>query len=114
MNIKNLKLRLPQKSLFGFKVLGCSSSLIFAYLFVALFLISRWFVGHTFAQELAKELYVFLSNLSFLILLINGFNKRYEIRKKVYFLISFPLLVYMPFSIFTLIKVSAKFLLVRI
>ena len=104
-----MKFRIPQKSLFGFKVLNCFSSLIFSYLFIILFLISGWFSNETFSQELAKNLYIFISNFSFLVLLINSFYRRREISQKIFLSIIFPLIIFLPFSIINLIFVMFKF-----
>tara|TARA_B100000401_G_C52101499_1_gene391444 strand:+ start:73 stop:432 length:360 start_codon:yes stop_codon:yes gene_type:complete len=100
----NLNLNLPQKSLFGFKILNSIHSSLFAYIFIVLILFSKNFIGTNIVQLISGNLYIIISNMGFWILVINSYLKRKELNKNIYFAINMPLLGFLPFSFFLIIK----------
>ena len=95
----NFNINLPQKSIFGFKVLSSFQSSIACYvlLFTGEFLSP--FFGFSQIQIISGALFNIVLNLSFLILLINLLIKRKQIQKIYFILLNFLLLLYLPFSL---------------
>lgn len=104
MKKKFISFELPKKSLFGFKVLNSTKSTFFAYFFLILYLISFNFHSQTKIELIAKFLYIFICNLSFLILIINSYTKRFEIKKYIFYTLNFPLIIVIPLSTYIVIK----------
>ena len=96
-----MKIKFPEKSLFGFKILNSKASFFGAYFF----LIINWILipkfGFKIEELIAGYLFVIISNISFLILLINSFLRKKT--KKFFNVFTFPLVLYSPISIFFLI-----------
>ena len=93
-------INLPQKSIFGFKVLSSFHSSISCYL---LLLFSRFlnpFFGTSEIELKAGALFNIVLNLSILILILNIFIKRKQIRTKYFILLNSLLLIYLPICIY--------------
>ena len=93
-----IKKKYPTYSLFGFKILSSWHSILCAYFLVLVeFLIVPYF-GVSVVQYTAGLLFIFLINLSILILVINSLIRisRIDI---YYIILDIPLLIYLPFSI---------------
>ena len=100
--------RLPQKSILGFKVLTSFQSTISAYLL----LFSGWllepFFGITYQQLLSGSIFNIILNLSLIILILNLFHKRSELKKINFILLNIILFACIPqivFQLFTNLKI---------
>ena len=99
---KKYKINLPQKSIFGFKILTSRQSSIASYVLIIIGLILNPFFGLTKIQLIAGALFNFLLNISILILIINLLVKREEIKKINFISLNFGLFIYLPISISSL------------
>tara|TARA_B100000212_G_C27283712_1_gene494225 strand:- start:309 stop:653 length:345 start_codon:yes stop_codon:yes gene_type:complete len=98
----NFNVNLPQKSIFGFKVLSSFHSSIACYILLIFGKILNPFFGFSPIQIIAGALFNIVLNLSILILIINLLIKRKQIRKIYFIFLNFILLLYVPFSIYDL------------
>ena len=98
----NFNVNLPQKSIFGFKVLSSLHSSIACYILLIFGKILNPFFGFSQIQIIAGSLFNIILNLSVLILIINLLIKRKQIRKINFIFLNFILLLYVPFSIYNL------------
>ena len=96
----NYNINLPQKSIFGFKVLSSVQSSIACYILLIIGKILNPFFGFSQIQIISGALFNVVLNLSFLILLINLLIKRKQIQKFYFILLNFLLLLYVPFSLY--------------
>ena len=90
---------LPQKSIFGFKVLSSVQSSIACYILLIIGQFLNPFFGFSQIQIISGALFNIVLNLSFLILLINLLIKRKQIQKIYSIFLNFLLLLYVPFSL---------------
>ena len=103
-NKLNLNINLPNKSIFGFKILSSFHSSIFCYilLFTGKFLNSMF--GFSKIQIIAGSIFNIVLQTSVLILIINAIDKRKQI-KKIYFLfLNFILFLFVPYSMYIVFK----------
>ena len=102
-------INLPQKSIFGFKVLSSLHSSITCYilLFIGKFL-NRFF-GYSQIQLIAGSFFNIVLNVSIVILILNLLIKRKQIQKKYFILLNSILFIYLPLSIYNIGK-NIKFL----
>ena len=98
----NFNVNLPQKSIFGFKVLSSLHSSIACYILLIFGKILNPFFGFGQIQIIAGSLFNIILNLSVLILIINLLIKRKQIRKINFIFLNFILFLYVPFSIYNL------------
>ncbi len=98
----NFNVNLPQKSIFGFKVLSSLHSSIACYILLIFGKILNPFFGFSQIQIIAGSLFNIILNLSVLILIINLLIKRKQIRKINFIFLNFILFLYVPFSIYNL------------
>tara|TARA_B100000575_G_C22864893_1_gene505140 strand:+ start:249 stop:587 length:339 start_codon:yes stop_codon:yes gene_type:complete len=98
----NFNVNLPQKSIFGFKVLSSLHSSIACYILLIFGKILNPFFGSSQIQIIAGSLFNIILNLSVLILIINLLIKRKQIRKINFIFLNFILFLYVPFSIYNL------------
>ena len=98
----NFNINLPQKSIFGFKVLSSLHSSIACYILLIFGKILNPFFGFSQIQIIAGSLFNIILNLSVLILIINLLIKRKQIRKINFIFLNFILFLYVPFSIYNL------------
>ena len=100
----NFNVNLPQKSIFGFKVLSSLHSSIACYILLIFGKILNPFFGFSQIQIIAGSLFNIILNLSVLILIINLLIKRKQIRKINFIFLNFILFLYVPFSIYNLVQ----------
>ena len=111
---RNFYFQIPQKSIFGFKILNCLQSSIFAYFILLLILSLNPFFGCTFNQYLFGYLFNIVASVSLIILILNLFIKRKELKRNFFILLNTPLIIFMPILILYLIKnVINLFILIR-
>ena len=96
----NHNINLPQKSIFGFKVLSSLHSSIACYILLILGIILNPFFGISQIQIIAGSLFNVVLNLSVLILVINLFIKRKQIQKVYFVFLNSILFLYLPFSLY--------------
>ena len=106
--------RLPQKSILGFKVLTSLQSTFSAYLL----LLSGWllnpYFGITYNQLLSGSIFNIILNLSLIILILNLFHKRSELKKINFIFLNLILFAYIPkifFQLFTNLKIFKNLVL---
>ena len=98
------KIKLPQKSIFGFKILSSFHSTISCY---GLFLFGKIlnpFFGFSQPQIIAAALFNIVLNISLLILMLNIISKRKQIPKLNFIFLNSLLFLYLPISINELLK----------
>ena len=109
------KLSVPQKSIFGFKILSSFQSSISCYVLLLIGKSLNIFFGSSRIHLIAGSFFNLILNLSIVILIVNLINKRKQIKKLYFFLFNFILFTYMPFALIDIFKYSKIlfFLLVR-
>ena len=100
----NSNINLPQKSIFGFKVLSSLHSSISCYLLLFIGKFLNPLFGFSQIQIMAGSLFNILLNLSIVILTINLLIKRKQIQKHYFIFLNSILFLYLPFSIYMIIK----------
>ena len=100
----NYNINLPQKSIFGFKVLSSVQSSIACYILLIIGKFLNPFFGFSQIQIISGALFNIVLNISFLILLINLLIKRKQIQKIYFFFLNCILLLYVPFSIHSVLE----------
>jgi hypothetical protein len=103
-------INLPQKSIFGFKVLSSLNSSIACYFLLVIGKILNPLFGFNQSQVIAGSLFNIVLNLSILILVLNLFLKRKQLQKIYFIIINSALFLYIPLSIYK-IGESIKILL---
>ena len=96
----NFNLDLPQKSIFGFKVLSSSHSSLACYLLLLIGKFLNTFFGFSQIQIIAGSLFNIILNLSIVILIINLFIKRKQIKRIYFIFLNSILFIYLPFSLY--------------
>ena len=104
------KLKIPQKSIFGFKVLSSFHSSIFSYFLLISGKILNPLFGFSSTQLIAGCLFNIILNITILILTINLILKRKQIKKNHFIILNLIIFFYLPFSIYTITK-QIKFLI---
>ena len=102
---------LPQKSLFGFKIIGYKTSTNFAYLILISNLILTPKFGFEKIEYIAGNLYLIISNSSINILLLNSFFKL-KGKDYLYRALNFFLIIYFPFSLYISMKSIVRLILI--
>ena len=92
-------LNLPQKSIFGFKVLSSFHSSIACYILLIIGIILNPLFGFSQIQIIAGSLFNIVLNLSILILVVNLFIKRKQIGRFYFIFLNSLLFIYTPFSV---------------
>ena len=100
----NRSINLPQKSILGFKVLSSLQSSIACYLLLIIGKIINPFFGFSQIHIIAGSLFNIVLNLSVLVLVLNLFIKRKQIEKIYFFILNSILFLYIPFSLYYIIK----------
>ena len=106
----NYNINLPQKSIFGFKVLSSLNSSIACYFLIVIGKFLNPLFGFNQSQVIAGSLFNIVLNLSILILVLNIFLKRKQIQKIYFILLNSALFLYVPLSLYKIGK-SIKILL---
>ena len=100
----NYNLNLPQKSIFGFKVLTSFQSSIACYILLIIEIILNPFFGFSKIQIIASSLFNIVLNLSVLILVINLFIKRKQLQRFFFIFLNSILFLYVPLSLYIIRK----------
>jgi len=99
MSLK-FNLNIPQKSILGFNVLSSFHSSLSCYLLLLFGRILNPLFGYSEIEIKAGALFNIILNISVLILILNLFFKRKQIRKKSFILLNLLLFIYLPISIY--------------
>ena len=97
-------INIPQKSIFGFKILSSLQSSISCYLLLLIGLFLNPFFGLSQIELIAAAFFNIILNTSILILILNLFIKRNQIRKVYFIFLNSLLFLYLPFSLFEIAK----------
>tara|TARA_S200000501_G_scaffold138501_1_gene130891 strand:- start:849 stop:1193 length:345 start_codon:yes stop_codon:yes gene_type:complete len=89
----------PQKSIFGFEILSSAQSSIACYFFLFFGKILNPFFGLSKIELLAGNLFNLLLNLSIVILIINLFIKRNDIKRVNFIFLNLLLFIYFPIAL---------------
>ena len=100
----NYGLKLPQKSIFGFKVLSSIQSSIACYILLIIGKILNPFFGLSQTQIIAGSLFNIILNLSIIILILNLSLKRKQIQKIYFVILNSILFMYIPFTLLNIVK----------
>lgn len=101
---RNFYFKVPQKSIFGFRVFNSLQSSISAYFILLLILSLNPLFGCTFNQYLFGYLFNIIASLSLIILIFNLFIRRKELKRNFFILLNTPLIIFMPLFTLYLIK----------
>ena len=96
----NYNINLPQKSIFGFKVLSSVQSSIACYMLLIIGKLLNPFFGFSQIQTISGSLFNIVLNLSILILVLNLFLKRKQIKKNYFIFLNSLLFLYVPLSLY--------------
>jgi len=101
------KIKIPQKSIFGFKVLNYNESIISSYLLLTFSYFLYIKFGSNKLELISGYLFLIISNLSLIILIINALSKR--IKKLNYrYLVLLPLLLHLPLSLIIILESNIR------
>ena len=101
------KIKIPQKSIFGFKVLNYNESIISSYLLLTFSYLLYIKFGSNKLELISGYLFLIISNLSLIILIINALSKR--IKKLNYrYLVLLPLLLHLPLSLIIILESNIR------
>ena len=105
---KNMKfspnIRLPKKSILGFKVLSSFHSSIACYFLLIMGRILNPLFGFSKIEIIAGSLFNIILNFSVMILTINLISKRKEINKTYFLFLNSTLFLFLPFSIYIIFR----------
>ena len=107
----NFNINLPQKSIFGFKVLSSLQSSISCYIILFFGKTLSLYFGLSTTQIVAGALFNIILNISILILIFNLFIKRQQVQKFFFVLFNALLFFYLPFAVYE-ITINIKLLLI--
>ena len=93
----------PQKSIFGFKILSSVQSSIACYFLLFFGKVLNNFFGLSKVQIISATLFNLLLNSSLIILIVNLFIKRKQIKFLYFFLLNIPLFIYVPIALYEII-----------
>ncbi len=96
--ILSKKLKFPDYGLFGFKIINYWQSILFAYIFILLQFLLVPFFGFEKKQLISGSLFIFLINLSTIILIANSLVKNKLVNLNI-LIINTPLYIFVPFSL---------------
>ena len=97
-------IKFPQKSIFGFEILSSIQSSIACYLLLFFGKILNNYFGLSNIQILAGSLFNLLLNLSIVVLIINLFIKRKEIKKVNFIFFNLLLFIYFPKALISILS----------
>ena len=106
----NFNIHLPQKSIFGFKILTSIQSSISCYIILFLGKTLSPYFGLSTTQIIAGALFNIILNMSIVILIFNLFIKRKQVQKIIFVFFNSLLFFYFPFSFYE-ITINFKLLL---
>ena len=93
----------PQKSIFGFKILSSVQSSIACYFLLFFGKVLNNFFGLSKVQIISATLFNLLLNSSLIILIVNLFIRRKQIKFLYFFLLNIPLFIYVPIALYEII-----------
>ena len=100
----NLNFNLPQKSIFGFKILSSFHSSIFCYILLLIGKFLNPMFGGSKIQIIAGSLFNIVLQTSVLILIINAISKRKQMKKRYFFFLNFILFLLSPLSLYIVFR----------
>ena len=103
-------INLPQKSIFGFKVLSSLQSSISCYLLLIIGRFLNPFFGFDQIQIIFGSLFNIVLNISLVILIFNILIKRKQLPKIQFILLNSFLFIYLPIALYFIFK-YIKFLI---
>ncbi len=90
--------KFPDHGLFGFKIINYWQSILFAYIFIFFQFLIVPFFGYDPSQLISGALFIFLINLSIIILICNSLIKIKSVNFNT-LIINTPLYIFIPFSL---------------
>ena len=99
-----LKIKIPEKSILGFRVLSSKQSTISSYLLLFFSRLVNPLFGNNLIQIRSGALFNIVLNISIVILILNLFFKRKQIQKTHFILLNLFLFIYFPISIYIIVK----------
>ena len=103
-------INLPQKSIFGFRVLNSLHSSLSCYLLLLIGKLLNPLFGFDQLQRVAGSLFNLILNISIVILISNAFIKRKQIQIFYFTFLNLFLFVYLPIALYFIFRYS-KFLI---
>ena len=100
------KLDLPQKSIFGFKILSSLQSSISCYILLFIGKNLNLLFGNSEINIIAGSLFNIVLNSSIVILITNLIIKRKQINKFYFIFLNFILFIYLPLAFYDIFKYS--------
>jgi len=100
------KLDLPQKSIFGFKILSSLQSSISCYILLFIGKNLNLLFGNSEINIIAGSLFNIVLNSSIVILIANLIIKRKQINKFYFIFLNFILFIYLPLAFYEIFKYS--------
>ena len=100
------KFNFPQKSIFGFTILSSLHSSISCYMLLLIGKSLNLLFGDSKINIIAGSIFNILLNLSIFILIINLIINRKQIKKIYFIFLNFILFIYLPLTIFEIIRYS--------
>ena len=111
---RKLKFNFPQESILGFKILSSLQSSIACYLILLFGQIVNPFFGFSKAQIIAGIFFNLLLNISIIILIVNIFIRRKEIKKINFIFLNLVLFIYFPIAFYNILSNVIYILSLRI
>ena len=100
----NFNINLPQKSIFGFRILSSFQSSLSCYIFLFSGKFLNTLFGFRKVEIIAGSLFNIFLNVSIVILIFNLFYKRKEIKKIYFLLLNSMLFLYLPIAFYDIVK----------
>ena len=100
----NNNINLPQKSIFGFKILSSLQSTISCYLFLFIGKFLNTLFGFRQIEIIAGSLFNIFLNLSIVILILNIIIKRKEMNRNYFIFLNSILFLYFPIAFYEISK----------
>ena len=97
-------INLPQKSIFGFKILSSLQSSLSCYLLLIIGRLLNPLFGFDQIQIITASLFNILLNISIVILIINLFIKKKELPKINFIFLNSLLFIYFPIALYFIFK----------
>ncbi len=109
----NSNINLPQKSIFGFKVLSSFHSSISCYLLLVFGRFLNPLFGSDQIQVVTGSLFNIVLNISIVILIINLIFKRKQLPKLHFIFLNSLLFIYLPIAFYVIFKYTNYLLIIR-
>ena len=97
-------INLPQKSIFGFKILSSLHSSISCYIIIFFGKILNPYFGYSLTQVIAAAFFNIILNVSLIILIFNLYVKRKQLQRNLFILLNLILFLYLPLSLYEIAK----------